>query len=437
MTGSTYQTVKALVLRRIEAGEIAPNGERATVRAAIADCVHDYQERAHLDDDLTPISDVEGMVDRLLASVADLGPLTQLIGRPDVEEIQVQGTKVTYWTSDGRVHWLAPTATEDELRQYVERLLQGAADRAQLDASTPIASVGIGGGARLSAKIAPVVDELTVSIRQQVAQRPTLAQLVEAGTLTPAAAGLLFALMQTRSRVLVAGPPGAGKTTLVNALLAAVPAEYVVRVNEETRELAAEVVLGGYSRATDRRGQTLRDLIKADLRFRPDLLVVGEVRGGEAFELLRPLNAGVGLVTTVHTNQADDAVDALAVAAELAGERINAETIRRMFARHVEFVVFVDVDETRGATEPGKRRQVTEVCWVEPELRAGHVVHEPLFAREELGLPLEWTGAAPPPPVSRRIERGLTRWAGEPVSLKAVLAGERLVGGTRLVGDGP
>ena len=429
---SSYRSIKALVLRRIEAGELVPHGDRASVRTAIAECVHDYQERAHLDDALTPIGDVEHMIERLLASVVDLGPLTALIGRDDVEEIQVQGSQVTYWTSDGRVHWLAPTAAEDELRQYIERLLQVSADTAQLDASNPIVSVGIGGGARLSAKIAPVVDELTVSVRQQVARRPTLAQLVEGGMLSAAAAGLLFALMQTRSRVLVAGPPGAGKTTLTNALLAAVPADHVVRVNEETRELTADLTLGGYARAADRPGQTLRDLIKADLRFRPDLLVVGEVRGGEAFELLRPLNAGVGLLTTVHANQASDAVDALAVAAELAGERINAETIRRLFARHVEFVVFADVDETRAASEPGKRRQVTEICWVEPELRAGHVVHEPLFTREELGLPLEWTGAAPPATLSRRIERGLARWAGEPVALKAVLAGERLViGGGR------
>jgi pilus assembly protein CpaF len=431
MKTSSYRALKATVLRRIESGQIVPHGERDAVRRAIADVVAEYQERAHLEDQLTPLSDPQAMVDRLLASVVDLGPLTELLGHDDIEEIQVQGNKIVYWTSDGRVHWLAPTSAEDELRQYIERLLQASAEQAQLDASNPVVSTGIGNGSRLSAKIPPVVDELTVSIRQQVARRPTLRQLVDSGTLTVAAAGLLFALMQTRSRVVVAGPPGAGKTTLVNALLAAVPPDHVVRVNEETRELTAEITLGGYARASDRPGQTLRDLIKADLRFRPDLLVVGEVRGGEAFELLRPLNAGVGLLTTVHANQAGEAVDALAVAAELAGERVSGETIRRLFARHVEFVVFIDADDARVAGEPVRRRQVMEIAWIEPQLRSGHVVHEPLFVREELGLPLEWSGVAPPPEVTRPIEKGLTRRAGEHVPLKSVLAGERIVGGVR------
>lgn len=429
MSTSTYRTLKTMVLRRVEAGEIVPHAARTAVRAAIAELVAEFQQRAHVEDALTPIADVEAMVDRLLAAVVDLGPLTQLLGRSDVEEIQIQGDRVIYWTADGRVRWLAPAVREDELRQYVERLLHASADGAQLDASTPMVSVGIGDGSRLSAKIAPVVDELTVSVRQQIARRPTLSQLVAGGALSPAAAGLLFALMQLPSRLVVAGAPGAGKTTLANALLAAVPSDHVVRVNEETRELTTPLTLGGYARATDRPGQTLRDLIKADLRFRPDLLVVGEVRGGEAFELLRPLNAGVGLLTTVHANQASDAVDALAIAAELAGERINAETIRRLFARHIEFVVFLEVDQAR--REDGKRRQVMEISWVEPELHGGHVVCEPLFHREDIGVPLEWTGAAPPQATVRRIEKALARAVGEHVPLKTVLAGERIVGGVR------
>lgn len=85
MSTSTYRTLKATMLHRVEAGEIVPHGKRTAVRAAIAEVVADYQERAHVEDALTPIGDVETMVDRLVASVVDLGPLTGLLGRDDVE----------------------------------------------------------------------------------------------------------------------------------------------------------------------------------------------------------------------------------------------------------------------------------------------------------------------------------------------------------------
>jgi Flp pilus assembly CpaF family ATPase len=213
--------------------------------------------------------------------------------------------------------------------------------------------------------------------------------------------------MQIRSRVVVAGAPTAGKTTMTNALLAAIPATRVVRVNEEDRELYAELMLGGYAMASDRPGQTLRDLIKLDLRFRPDILVVGEVRGGEAFELLRPLNAGVGLLTTVHSNQASDTIDALATAATHAGEKIGDDTLRRLFAAAIDFVVFCDADEPLDGSEAHKRRQVTEISWVSPQLAGGNVVYEPIFRREALGQPLRWTGASPDAATTARIERAL------------------------------
>lgn len=136
MTTSSYRALKASVLRRVEAGDIVPHGDREAVRRAIAGVVAEYQARAHLDDRLTPLGDLQEMVDRLIASVVDLGRLTELLGRDDVEEIQVQGRQVVYWTCDGRVHWLAPMAAQDELRQDVERLLQGCPEHAQLDAST-------------------------------------------------------------------------------------------------------------------------------------------------------------------------------------------------------------------------------------------------------------------------------------------------------------
>src|SRR5205085_12417033 len=119
--------------------------------------------------------------------------------------------------------------------------------------------------------------------------------------------------MRTRAGVLVSGPPGSGKTTLVNALLRAVPASHRVLGAEETRELSAPLLHGCYYQTrpagpdTGEGEVTLRDLVRLALGMRPDLLVVGEVRGAEAYELTRAANAGCGVVCTIHANSAREA----------------------------------------------------------------------------------------------------------------------------------
>lgn len=420
---NAYVVLRQKVMDKVESGELDPTAEREQIRSAVRAVVETYQERAFIDDHAAPVAHVEDMVERLVAALIDYGPLTDLLERDDIEEILIQGPRVAYITADGQKHLLQRPTTEEDNRSYIERLLQAeATGERQLDAANPILTVGLKGAARLSVKIPPVAEELTVCIRKVVARRPTLQQLVRDGALTSAAARFLWTLMQVRTRVVVAGAPSAGKTTLVNALLAAVPESRVVRVNEEDREITVPLLLGGYAQATGRPGQTLRDLIKADLRFRPDLLVVGEVRGAESFELLRPLNAGVGFLSTVHANQASEAVDALVTAATHAGERIDEASLRRLFARSIDFIVFLDSDERAG--EGRTRRQVAEISWVDPELRDGRIVYEPLFQRASLGASLEWTGAQPREDVVHRLEKGLSRGA----TLKHVMAGEAVVG---------
>lgn len=420
---SAYETVKAMTLKRVEAGDIDPQEAPEVVRSQIGEVVRAYQRDAHLDDRLVALADPEAMVARVMAAVCDYGPLTDLLRRNDVEEVMIQGAHLSYITGDGRIHFPAKAASEAEYRQYVERLLQ--ATGRQLDVSTPIVIAGIDGHTRLSVKIPPVADELTVCIRRQVLRRPTLRELVAQGSLSPPAAGLLWACMQIRSRVLVAGAPFAGKTTLLNALLAAIPPHRVVRVNEEARELSAPLMLGGYCQAGDRPGQTLRDLVRADLTFRPDVLVVGEVKGAEAYEVIRPLNAGCGFMTSVHCNSAADALDVLTACAAMAGEKMDPELIRSLFAGAIDFVAFVDADEAAlRDRDRAARRQVTEIAWVEPRLRGGQVVLEPLFRREALGHPLEWTGARPHPGVVARLDKGLAAAGGG--SLDRILAGDQL-----------
>jgi Flp pilus assembly CpaF family ATPase len=149
---------------------------------------------------------------------------------------------------------------------------------------------------------------------------------------------------------------------------------------------------------------SLRDLVKVTLAMRPDLIVVGEVRGSEAFELTRAVNAGCGMACTIHANSASDALDALVNAALMAGENIPERVVRKVFASSIDLVVHLDrdVDPVGG----GIRRRTVEIRALVPSLHEDFS-SEPLYQRERLGGPLEWTGAMPPEALVRRLERVL------------------------------
>jgi pilus assembly protein CpaF len=138
--------------------------------------------------------------------------------------------------------------------------------------------------------------------------------------------------------------------------------------------------------------------------MRPDRIVVGEVRGAEAFELTRAINAGCGFLCTVHANSAHDAVNALVNAALMAGENVTEPIVRRIFVEALDVVIHVDRDDA-GRADGHVRRQITEIAAVVPSLGDGET-YEPLFVRHGLGQPLEWTGVLPPA-LTQRVDRVL------------------------------
>jgi pilus assembly protein CpaF len=265
------------------------------------------------------------------------------------------------------------------------------------------------GTARITAVIPPVSDRLSATIRRYALRRETLASLVELGSLTRGSADFLALAMRASASVLVSGPPGAGKTSFLSALIAAVPPDYCIRACEEIRELHVPIVHGSYYEARppmmDGSGEiSLRHLVKATLAMRPDLIVVGEVRGAEAFELTRAMNAGCGFACTIHANSAPDALDALVNAALMAGENVTERVVRKVFASSIDLVVHLerDVDPNGG----GIRRQTTEIRALVPSLH-DDFSSDPLFHRDRMGSPLEWTGAMPPDSLVRRLDRVL------------------------------
>jgi pilus assembly protein CpaF len=158
-------------------------------------------------------------------------------------------------------------------------------------------------------------------------------------------------------------------------------------------------------------------LVKATLAMRPDLIVVGEVRGAEAFELTRAVNAGCGMVCTIHANSATDALDALVNAALMAGENVPERVVRKVFASSIDVVVHLDRDLNPG--DGRIRRQTVEIRALVASLHEDFST-QPLFSRERLGAPMEWSGALPPQTLARRILSALPPG----VTLSDVMEGE-------------
>ena len=405
MTVDAYDAIRREVHVRIDRRRLRPDVDVEAVRSEVGATVDEYQRTALLGEHL-PLADPTELADRVLRSITELGPLTDLLARRDVEEIFVEGARVSYLDGSGRLRGLAVPTSEEENRRVIERML-AVTDR-QLNTKHPMVQARVlGGSARLTAAIPPVGDQLSATIRRYVVRHVTLDDLVARDALSSQAGAFLHLLMQLRSRVTVSGEPGAGKTTLLAALLAAAPAGHCVRACEEIRELAVPITHGSYYEVRppglDGTGEiSLRDLVKFVLAMRPDRIVVGEVRGAEAFELSRAVNAGCGFLCTVHANSASEALDALVNAALMAGENVTERIVRKVFSESLDVVVHLDRDDATGDAE-SIRRRVVEIAAVVPALRDDFTI-EPLFVRDEPRAPLRWTGALPPA-LAARLER--------------------------------
>lgn len=413
-----YDLIRRDVLVRLEKKRLNADTDVPEIRGEVEHAVDEYQRRAHLGSE-TPLHDPRAMVERILRSVTDYGALSDLLGRRDVEEIFIEGPRVSYLDTNGRLRGLTEPTTEEENVQILDRLL--AQTERQLNAKNPIVQARVlAGTARLTAAIPPIADQLSATLRRYTVRNVVLNDLVRRDSMTPEAAGFLWAAMQLRTRIAVSGEPGAGKTTLLAAMLAAGPTSHCVRCCEEIRELSVPVTHGGYYEvrpaSLDGTGEiSLRDLVKFVLAMRPDRIVCGEVRGAEAFELSRAVNAGCGFLCTVHANSAIDALSALVNAALMAGENVAERVVRKVFAESLDLVVHVDREDL--GDDAGVRRQVMEIVAVVPSLGEDFTV-EPIFKREHIGAPLEWTGIMP-----AALEGRIDRVLPDGVTTRAIIEG--------------
>ncbi|HLZ27486.1 MAG TPA: ATPase, T2SS/T4P/T4SS family [Chloroflexota bacterium] len=360
---------------------LAPGGQdEPRVRAIIDDEVAAYDRRAVTTNGPLLI-DAEAVRRRLFDSVFGLGILQPLMDDPRVEEIIVNGPLRIFAIRDGRKEQALGVyfETDDELRQLVKRVVSTAGRR--LDDASPMVDVRLRDGSRLNAVMPPAATRWTsVTIRKFVLRAQSLHELVGLGALPGAAAEFLDAAVQAGVNILVSGPTGSGKTTLLNALGASIAAldERVVTVEEVPellldRQLPDCVALQVRGKNVEGAGEiSIRDLVRNSLRMRPTRIIVGEVRGAEALDMLLAMNTGHdGSLTSIHGNSPRDALDRLATLAMMAGERLANEELVRMVSRTIELVV-----QLRVAVRTGQRRvaSIFEVTGLEGGVISGHEV---------------------------------------------------------------
>lgn len=361
----------------VRARGLDPAVHRDEVRRLVEAAIVSYDQRS-LVASLPPLDDPDGVLRDVLDSVAGFGPLQRYLDDPEVEELWINDPSRVFVARSGRSELTSTILTDGEVRDLVERMLRWSGRR--LDVSSPFVDAMLPDGSRLHVVIPDVTRRhWAVNIRKHVVRARDLDDLVGLGTLTEHAADFLRAAVASGLNVLVSGGTQAGKTTLLNCLLAAIPARERVITAEEVFELKAAlpdlVALQTRQAGLEGTGEiTLRHLVTEALRMRPTRIVVGEVRREEALDLLLALNSGVPGMGTVHANSAREAITKICTLPLLAGENISSGFVVPTVAGSIDLVVHV-------ATEPDGRRVVREVVAV-PGRVEGHVVAlEPVFVR--------------------------------------------------------
>jgi pilus assembly protein CpaF len=328
--------------------------------------------RELLDDEEGPLSAQEKLliVRQIGDSVLGLGPLEPFVRDPEVTEIMVNNWDTIYVERAGKLYWTGTKFhDEQQLRRTIDKIVGKVGRR--VDEASPYVDARLPDGSRVNAVIPPLsIDGPALTIRKFAADPYQADDLIEFGTMTSPVAQFLEACVRGRINVLVAGGTGAGKTTTLNVISSFIPDDERILTIEDAAELKLQQphVIRLESRPPNIEGKgqiTIRDLVRNSLRMRPDRIVVGEVRGAEALDMLQAMNTGHdGSVSTIHCNSPRDALSRLETITMMAGMELSNRAIREQIASAIQLIVY------QQRLKDGTRRftHVTEVAGMEGEV---------------------------------------------------------------------
>ncbi len=303
-------------------------------------------------------------------SVLGLGPLEPFVRDSDVTEIMVNGWDAIYVERAGKLYWTgAKFHDEGQLRRTIDKIVGKVGRR--IDESSPYCDARLPDGSRVNAIIPPLaVDGPTLTIRKFAADPYHAEDLVNFGTMTRQTVEVLDACVKGRLNLLVSGGTGAGKTTTLNVLSSFLPDDERIITIEDAAELRLQqphiVRLEYRPPNIEGKGEvTIRDLVRNALRMRPDRIVVGEVRGGEALDMMQAMNTGHdGSITTIHCNSPRDALARLETMILMSGMDLGVRAIREQISSALNVIVH------QARMKDGSRRitHITEIVGMEGDV---------------------------------------------------------------------
>lgn len=317
--------------------------------------------------------------------ISGYGPLTELLEDPEITEIMVNGKNEIYIEIDGHVikDESVSFINDDHIIRTISRIIQPLGRT--IDTATPMVDARLQDGSRLNAVIPPLsLKGPVLTIRKFKKELANIDDFLRNGTLTPYMARFLEACVQAKLNIIICGGTGGGKTTLLNVLSSFIGNDERIITIEDAAELKLEQehVISLETRVTNYEGEgevTIRDLVRNSLRMRPDRIIVGEVRGKEAFDMLQAMNTGHnGSLTTMHANSPADGLNRLETMILMAGMEIPVKAIREYIYNAIDIVVHIQ------RLSDGKRKvvSISEIVGFDDD----EIKMKEIFAFKQTGL---------------------------------------------------
>jgi pilus assembly protein CpaF len=329
-------------------------------------------------------SEHEGLVDELLNEILGLGPMEPLLQKPDITEIMINGPDQVYVESEGGLTEADVTfKNDDHLMNIIQKIVAPLGRR--VDEQQPYCDARLADGSRVNIIIPPLaLDGPTITIRKFPDERLRVEDLIDYGTMTNQMADFLRGCVNAALNIVVSGGTGSGKTTTLNVLSSFIPNEERIVTIEDSAELQLQKdhVVRLETRPPNIEGEgevTMRELVSNSLRMRPDRIIVGECRGGEALDMLQAMNTGHdGSLTTVHANNPREAISRLETLVMMAGMDLPQQAIREQIASAVDLVV----QQSRFRDGSRKIDSITEIQGMEED----KVLRSEIFEFEQEGM---------------------------------------------------